>query len=96
VTNQSHVHTGSFSFSQEANGFIGGGASGFSGGPKGHYTGPLASGTSYDIVDGVQAGDHVSFRSELCTYEGTMSTDNAHIAGKARCAYTEGESTLCG
>jgi hypothetical protein len=91
VNNQSHIHTGFFSLVQDRSGFVGQGEqSGFCVGPTGHYTGPLASGIPYDIVDGVQAGDHVSFRSELCTYEGTMSTDNEHIAGKARCAYTEG------
>jgi hypothetical protein len=90
VNHQSHIHTGAFSFAQEGTGFAGRGEqSGFCQGPHGQYTGPLADGVAYDIVDGVQQGDRVSFRSQLCTYDGTLSADQAHISGTARCAYNQ-------
>ena len=90
VNNQTHIHTGYFSFAQEGVGFAGTGEqSGFCSGPSGHYEGPLADGARYDIVDGVQDGSHVSFKSNLCSYEGTLSEDNAHIAGTASCSYVE-------
>jgi hypothetical protein len=90
VNNQTHIHTGYFSFAQEGVGFAGTGEqSGFCSGPSGHYEGPLANGARYDIVDGVQDGSHVSFKSNLCSYEGTLSEDNAHLAGTASCSYVE-------
>jgi hypothetical protein len=91
VNNQNHIHTGYFSFVQERNGFVGDGEqSGFCSGPDGHYEGPLANGVPYDIADGVQEGEQISFKSELCTYQGTLSADGDHITGTARCAYTQG------
>jgi hypothetical protein len=91
VNNQTHIHTGYFSFVQERSGFVGDGEqSGFCSGPNGHYEGPLANGAPYDVADGVQEGDHISFKSDLCTYEGTLSADGDHITGTARCAYTQG------
>lgn len=71
-------------------GFVGGGEqSGFCSGPNGHYEGPLANGAPYDIADGVQEGDQISFKSELCTYQGALSADGEPITGTARCAYTQ-------
>jgi hypothetical protein len=37
----------------------------------------------------VQQGDHVTFRSDLCTYDGTLSADGTRIHGTARCAYAD-------
>ena len=93
--NQTHIHAGYFSFTEEGDGFAGRGQqSGFCRGANGDYTGPFATGTSYAIADGVQEGDRVTFRDELCTYEGTLSTDDAHIAGTARCTYTDGGASF--
>ncbi len=92
VNNQTHIHTGYFSFTQQgAAGFAGSARqSGFCRNAEQDYTGPLATGVPYAITDGAQQGDRVSFRSELCSYEGTLSADGAHIEGSARCTYTEG------
>jgi hypothetical protein len=95
VSNQTHIHTGYFSFVQERAGFDGAGEqSGLCTGPHGDYIGPLATGTPFSISEGTQQGDQVSFKTDLCTYEGTLSVDQAHIAGTARCAYTEGGVSL--
>ena len=91
VNSQSHIHTGYFSFVQKRDGFAGTGEqSGLCTGTHGDYVGPLATGKPFNLVDGIEEGDRVSFKSDLCTYEGTLSADKAHIAGTARCAYTEG------
>ena len=91
ANDQTHIHTGYFSFTEQREGFGGQGQqSGFCRAADGDYTGPLATGTWYGITDGAQDGNRVSFRSDLCTYEGTLSGDEAHIAGTARCAYTRG------
>ena len=50
---------------------------------------PLATGKRFAVVDGIQEGNRVSFRSDLCTYQGTLSADLAHIDGTARCSYTQ-------
>lgn len=89
---QTHIHTGYFSFEKKGAGFSGTSQqSGLcSSAAHGDYTGPLANGIPFEIRDGVQSGNQVSFRSDLCTYEGTLSADGEHIDGTARCAYSEG------
>jgi hypothetical protein len=88
---QTHIHTGYFSFARHGAGFTGSGQqTGFCHAAAGDYTGPLADGVPFTITDGVQDGDHVTFKSPLCSYEGTLSSDSAHIEGTARCAYTDG------
>jgi hypothetical protein len=95
VSNQTHIHTGYFSFEQERAGFAGAGEqSGLCTGPHGDYVGLLANGEPFSISDGIQRGNQVSFKTDLCTYEGTLSADEAHIEGSARCAYTEGGVSL--
>jgi len=87
---QTHIHTGYFTFVRQGSGFTGSGwQTGLCRGEGGDYAGPLATGASYEIVEGVQEGDRVSFKSALCEYQGTVSADGAHIDGTARCAYTE-------
>ncbi|HEY7505791.1 MAG TPA: hypothetical protein VH700_16955 [Gemmatimonadales bacterium] len=89
--NQTHVHTGYFSFVREGSGFGGEGRQwGYCRAVAGDYTGPLANGVLYAITGGEQDGDEVSFRSDLCEYRGTLSADAQHIEGTARCAYTDG------
>jgi hypothetical protein len=91
VHHQTHIHTGHFSFVRRGDGFAGEGQqSGFCRGDEGDYVGPLATGVPYRISGGVQDGDRVSFRSDLCEYQGTLSADGEHIEGTARCAYTDG------
>jgi hypothetical protein len=88
---QTHIHTGRFAFVRRGGGFAGEGRqSGFCRTVGGDYTGPLATGVSYQIARGVQDGDRVSFRSDLCAYEGTISADGKEMSGTARCAYTDG------
>ncbi len=91
VNNQTHIQTGYFSFTQRGEGFTGRGEqSGLCTREDGDYVGPLATGIPYDISDGLQDGDRVSFQTDLCTYEGTLSREDERIEGTARCAYTEG------
>jgi hypothetical protein len=92
VNHQTHTHTGYFTFKMKGAGFEGTGQqSGLcTSAAHGDYVGPLANGVAYQIGDGLQSGDHVSFKSDLCTYEGTLSADGQHIDGTARCAYSEG------
>jgi hypothetical protein len=90
VNGQTHIHTGYFSFSRHGAGFSGQGQqTGLCHGAAGDYTGPLATGIAFPITAGVQTGDHVAFQSDLCSYEGTLSADGAHIAGTMRCAYRD-------
>jgi hypothetical protein len=90
TNNQTHIHTGYFSFARQGEAFTGRGQqSGVCHGPSGDYEGPLATGALFQITDGVQQGAHVSFKTELCTYEGTVSADGAHIDGTMRCAYSD-------
>jgi hypothetical protein len=91
VKGQTHVHTGRFAFIRQGGGFAGEGRqSGFCRKAGGDYTGPLATGASYQITGGVQDGDRVRFRSDLCTYEGAISKDGKEMSGTARCTYTDG------
>ena len=87
---QTHIHTGYFFFDQEGGSFAGTGQqSGFCHSETGDYVGPLATGLNYDITQGVQHGRNVSFQTDLCSYEGVMTADGAHINGTARCEYTD-------
>jgi hypothetical protein len=92
VHDQTHIHVGHFSFVRRGDGFEGRGQQwGYCRATDGQdYTGPLATGTPYAITHGVQSGNEVSFRSDLCEYRGTLSADAQHIEGTARCAYTDG------
>ena len=90
VNKQTHIHTGYFSFSQAGNGFTGTGEqSGFCHGANGDYVGPLAEGTPFKVTDGVQQGDRVLFKTDLCSYEGALSEDHDHMNGTVRCAYID-------
>jgi hypothetical protein len=90
TNSQTHIHTGFFSFAQQGGAFTGSGQqSGLCHAASGDYEGPLATGALFQITDGVQQGAHVSFKTELCTYEGTVTADGSHIDGTMRCAYTE-------
>ena len=87
---QTHIHTGYFFFDQQGKSFAGTGQqTGLCQSPTGDYVGPLATGLSFDVTDGVQQGQRVSFRTDLCTYEGVMTSDGAHIDGTARCEYAD-------
>jgi hypothetical protein len=88
---QTHIHVGHFSLAQRGETFTGTGQqTGYCHAASGNYTGPLADGTLFHVTDGVQQGTHVAFKTELCSYEGTLTADGAHIDGTARCAYTDG------
>ena len=87
---QTHIHTGYFTFVRRGDGFGGSGQqTGLCRAEGGDYAGPLATGALYEITEGVEQGDRVSFKSDLCEYQGTLSADGAHIEGTARCAYTQ-------
>ena len=88
---QTHIHTGSFAFVQRGESFTGAGEqSGLCHDESaGDYTGPLATGAVFQITAGVQHGASVRFTTDLCSYEGTVSTDGKHIAGTASCSYTD-------
>ena len=88
---QTHIHTGNFSFVRSGDGFAGEGRQwGYCRAAGGDYAGPLASGVPYAVSRGVQNGDEVSFSTDLCEYRGTLSSDGRHIEGTARCAYRDG------
>lgn len=86
---QTHLHAGSFSFAQRGETFKGSGQqNGLCNAASGDYTGPLADGALFQITSGVQNGANVSFKSNMCTYDGTVSADGLHMAGTATCSYT--------
>jgi hypothetical protein len=90
VNQQTHYHTGYFSFSEEKSGFSGEGQqSGVCTGSHGDYTGPLADGSVFALREGMLQGNHLSFKTNLCSYEGTLSDDKQHITGTASCAYQQ-------
>jgi len=90
TNDQTHIHTGYFSFAEQGGAFTGSGQQeGYCHAASGNYEGPLATGALFQITDGVQQGAHVSFKTELCTYEGTVTADGSHIDGTMRCAYTD-------
>src|SRR5258705_10321562 len=74
VHSQTHIHAGSFSFAKRGDAFSGNGQqNGLCNTSSGDYTGPLADGALFQITSGVQRGAAVSFTSNMCTYEGTVS-----------------------
>ena len=87
---QTHIHSGYFSFAQRGDAFTGRGQqSGLCEAATGNYEGPLATGAEFQIVDGVQHGASVSFKTAMCTYQGLVSADGLHIDGTATCSYTD-------
>ena len=89
--NQTHIHTGSFSFAQHGDAFTGSGQqSGLCHDASGDYAGPLATGAVFQITEGVQRGAKVRFKTALCSYEGLVSADGAHMSGTASCSYLDG------
>jgi hypothetical protein len=98
VNQQTHIHTGYFSFEQKGSGFSGTGQqSGLcTSTAHGDYTGPLANDAPFAIREGIQSGDHVSFKTDLCTYEGTLSADADHIDGTTAAAIAMAGSISCG
>ena len=88
--NQTHIHTGSFWFAQHGGAFTGSGQqSGLCHDSSGDYAGPLANGAVFQITEGLQQGATVRFKTAMCTYEGLVSADGAHMAGTASCSYTD-------
>ena len=88
--NQTHIHAGSFSFAQHGAAFTGSGQqSGLCHDEGGDYTGPLATGAVFQITEGIQQGAAVRFKTAMCTYEGLVSADGAHMAGTASCSYMD-------
>ena len=91
MTRAASEAVGYFSFAQRGEAFTGTGQqTGLCHAASGDYTGPLADGAVFHVTDGVPQGTRVSFKSELCSYEGTLTADGAHIDGTARFAATRG------
>jgi hypothetical protein len=89
VNHQTHIHTGSFVLAQRNGAITGSGQqTGFCHAPSGNYEGPIADGVPFSITGALVTGSRVSFTTDLCSYDGTLSPDGEHMNGTMQCAYT--------
>jgi hypothetical protein len=91
VHGQSHIHLGTFTFSQAGTDFSGSGQqSGICHNAAGDFTGPLADPAPYQISSGHVAATTVSFDAGICHYQGSFENGNRNrMTGTASCNYTD-------
>lgn len=90
LTGDSHIHEGRFTLQGSGAAFSGSGRQWGScaTAPGVSYKGPLADTLPYPVVEGVQVGQSISFKTNICEYQGTFERGNPNrITGTGRCSY---------